>query len=165
MKRVSRNAQRIICSGILDSSHFHASPEGLRGFVIPCVDDACPHMLPCATVSIRSTVSRVGVFAYSWERSPLIWKNVSRPLRLACFLGSDQPMLVAFRIFTARSFSDLDNTLVSVEFPRPGSSKEKLEDARQSGIHFSSYLPRSTLREPVPPYISATDCPRRIFNQ
>ena len=30
--------------GSIDS-HFHTSPEGLRGLVIPCVDDAGPDML------------------------------------------------------------------------------------------------------------------------
>lgn len=28
-----------------EDSHFHACPEGLRGLVIPCVDNTTPNML------------------------------------------------------------------------------------------------------------------------
>lgn len=37
--------------------HFHALPKGGRALVVPCVHDACAHMLACRHNELRSVAS------------------------------------------------------------------------------------------------------------
>jgi hypothetical protein len=47
-KKISR---RSTVTGGSEVLHFHACPEGIRGLVVPCVDDAASNMFSLGTVS------------------------------------------------------------------------------------------------------------------
>ena len=54
-------------------AHFHASPERLRRFMVPGIDNTCAHMFSCALVSRRYLARRTGGrSSYAWARFPLI---------------------------------------------------------------------------------------------
>lgn len=48
--------------------HFHASPKGLRGFVIPCVHNTCSHMFPYVSVSFIVVDDRLRPYALVLSR-------------------------------------------------------------------------------------------------